>query len=67
MVCGSEALDTDSFFLQWGRRTAFMKALKRMLETLEVTYSLPVQPVYMEGGNGQSHPYARWSALFAWR
>ena len=33
-----------------------MKALKRMLESLEVTYTLPVQPVYTEGINRQSSP-----------
>lgn len=30
---------------RWGRRTAFLKNLKTQLHELEITYSLPVQPI----------------------
>ncbi|KAJ7077903.1 Mechanosensitive ion channel-domain-containing protein [Mycena belliarum] len=35
---------------RWGRRTAFMRNLKTVLEDLDVRYSLPVQPVMLPQG-----------------
>ena len=32
---------------RWGRRTAFMRHLKTVLEELDVKYTLPVQPVLL--------------------
>lgn len=33
---------------RWSRRNAFMRNLKTVLEELEVGYSMPVQPVYLQ-------------------
>jgi len=33
---------------RWARRNAFMRNLKTVLEELEVGYSMPVQPVFMQ-------------------
>ncbi|KAI0788812.1 Mechanosensitive ion channel-domain-containing protein [Abortiporus biennis] len=38
---------------RWGRRTAFMRNLKTILEDLDVKYSLPIQPVLLPRGPGQ--------------
>ncbi|KAJ7126546.1 Mechanosensitive ion channel-domain-containing protein [Mycena crocata] len=35
---------------RWGRRTAFMRNLKTILEDLDVRYTLPVQPVLLPQG-----------------
>ncbi|KAJ7115785.1 Mechanosensitive ion channel-domain-containing protein [Mycena epipterygia] len=35
---------------RWGRRTAFMRNLKTILEDLDVRYSLPVQPILLPQG-----------------
>lgn len=32
---------------RWGRRTAFMRHLKTVLEELDVRYTMPVQPILM--------------------
>lgn len=37
---------------RWVRRNAFMRYLKAVLEELNLTYTMPVQPVIM-GGNGR--------------
>ncbi|KZT39366.1 hypothetical protein SISSUDRAFT_1045668 [Sistotremastrum suecicum HHB10207 ss-3] len=36
---------------RWARRTAFMRNLKTVLEELEIGYSLPLQPVYVQGSS----------------
>lgn len=35
---------------RWGRRTAFMRHLKTVLEELDVRYSMPVQPLLLPKG-----------------
>ncbi|TCD67602.1 hypothetical protein EIP91_012232 [Steccherinum ochraceum] len=40
---------------RWGRRTAFMRHLKTVLEELDVKYTLPIQPVLLPG-NGMRPP-----------
>lgn len=35
---------------RWGRRTAFMRHLKTILEELDVRYSMPVQPLLLPNG-----------------
>ncbi|KAJ6474595.1 Mechanosensitive ion channel-domain-containing protein [Mycena vitilis] len=35
---------------RWGRRTAFMRNLKTILEDLDLRYSLPVQPILLPQG-----------------
>ena len=37
---------------RWGRRTAFMRNLKAVLEELDVRYTQPVQPVILPRGLG---------------
>lgn len=40
---------------RWGRRTAFMRNLKTILEELDIRYTMPVQPVLLP-----SHPPPGW-------
>ncbi|CDZ97984.1 Predicted mechanosensitive ion channel [Phaffia rhodozyma] len=44
---------------RWARRTAFMKNLKTTLEVLEMTYSLPVQPIILPSGSEDLAAFGR--------
>lgn len=48
---------------KWMRRTLFLKHLKTILHSLEVTYSLPVQPIVLPAGSENLQQFAS-SALF---
>lgn len=39
---------------RWGRRTAFMRNLKVILEELDLRYSMPVQPILLPRGMNHS-------------
>jgi len=36
---------------RWSRRNAFMRNLKSILEELEVGYSMPVQPIFVQSSS----------------
>ncbi|KAH6914178.1 Mechanosensitive ion channel-domain-containing protein [Coprinopsis sp. MPI-PUGE-AT-0042] len=38
---------------RWTRRNAFMRNLKTVLEELDITYTMPVQPVLLPSSNGK--------------
>ena len=43
---------------RWTRRNAFMRNLKTVLEELDISYSMPVQPVLLPSSNGKP-PFAQ--------
>jgi hypothetical protein len=47
------------------RRTLFLKHLKTILHSLEVTYSLPVQPIVLPAGSENLQQFASSASLSA--
>jgi hypothetical protein len=51
MYCSLDRHNWQDWGGRWGRRNAFMKWFKGVLEELDIKYTAPVQPILLPKGN----------------